>query len=123
VRALQLRQAPEAFGEAVAGVVMARTDNLRAVNRMVKALRAEDALEDSADALVELTKALARAVDADPCPDCGTASNAALWREYRQAVTALLEAGDRDHSDDDTAEFVLSISRPSSRTAVGDSEN
>lgn len=98
-------------------------ENLRAVNRMVRAMKADDQLTDEHAALVELSKALARAVDADPCPDCGAARNAALWREYRQAVTALREAGDHDRDDDDTAEFILSISRQASRAEVGDTED
>lgn len=96
---------------------MASTSNLRAVNRAIKAL----ALEDSHAALVELARSLARAVDADPCGDCKAAQDAALWREYRQAVMALAEAGDGG-DDDRAAAFLVSISTPRA-ASLGDSRD
>jgi hypothetical protein len=44
-------------------------------------------------------------VDADP-------ANAALWREYRAAVTAISEAGVDDGPDDDTKDWLLTIRTP-----------
>ena len=74
----------------------------------MKALSAR--LDEDDEALVALARGLAAAVDADP-------ANAALWREYRAAVTALSLAG-ADKVDDDTAEFLLSIRTP--RASLGD---
>jgi len=69
-------------------------------------------------ALVALTRSLARAVDADPCGKCGSAQDAGIWREYRQALKALSEAGAAG-GDDSAAEFLVSISTPR-RTSMGD---
>jgi len=57
---------------------------------------------------------LAAAVDAAP-------ENAALWREYRAAVTVLMEAGADGDADDDTKAFLLAIRTPV-RSKVGDTK-
>lgn len=95
---------------------------LRALNRTIKSLEADGRLTEDDEALKALAKALARAVDADPCDECGAARNAALWREYRAAVGALMEAGERDGNDDDTADFIVSIRRPNAGAPLGDPE-
>lgn len=60
-----------------------------------------------------LARGLAAAVDAAP-------ENAALWREYRAAVTTLTEVGADHDVDDDTQAFLLRIRTPM-RSKVGDS--
>lgn len=82
--------------------------NEQGLERTLKALSVR--LDEDDEALVALARGLAAAVDADP-------ANAALWREYRAAVTALSLAG-ADKVDDDTAEFLLSIRTP--RASLGD---
>jgi hypothetical protein len=81
--------------------------NSQGLERTLKALSVR--LDEDDEALVALARGLAAAVDADP-------ANAALWREYRAAVTALTLAG-ADKVDDDTAEFLLSIRTP--RASLG----
>jgi hypothetical protein len=76
------------------------------------ALRAARRLEETDEALVALAEGLAAAVDADP-------SNAALWREYRAAVTALSQCG-QGVADDDTTSFLVSIRTPRVPAALGD---
>ena len=56
-------------------------------------------------------QSVAAAVDAAP-------ENAALWREYRAAVTVLMEAGADGDADDDTKAFLLAIRTPV-RPAMG----
>lgn len=90
--------------------------NLRGLNRTVKAL----VLTDSDQALLALARSLAKAVDSDPCVKCGSIQTAALWKEYRTSVLALIEAGTPDDLDDDTAAFRLTIQTPV-RTKVGNS--
>lgn len=68
-------------------------------------------LEPVNEALIAIATGLADAVDADP-------KNAALWREFRAAVTELRKAGAGD-VDDDTTEFLVSIRTPVS-AKVGD---
>ena len=85
--------------------------NAQGLERTLKALG--DRLDEDDEALVALARGLAAAVDADP-------ANAALWREYRAAVTALSLAG-ADKVDDDTAEFLLSIRTP--RASLGNPQN
>jgi hypothetical protein len=82
------------------------------LERTLKALLTAGRMSDEAEALVALARGLAAAVDQDP-------GNAALWREYRAAVTAVGEIGAGDDVDDDTADFLLSIRTPV-RTSVGD---
>lgn len=64
------------------------------------------------EALVVMVKALARAVDAEP-------SNASLWREYRGAVAALMEAAVDDSDDEsaDTVGFLAAVRTPMGDTA------
>lgn len=61
-------------------------------------------LEPVDEALIAIATGLAEAVDADP-------KNAALWREFRAAVTELRKAGAGD-VDDDTSQFLVSIRTP-----------
>lgn len=89
--------------------------NLRGLNRTVKALE----LTEADQALLALARALAKAVDVDPCGDCGAIQTAALWKEYRATVLALLEAGTPDDADDETTAFRLTIQTPV-RAKVGD---
>lgn len=74
------------------------------------------ALEETAEghdipaALLELALGLADAVDNEP-------GNAAMWREYRAAVSAVMEVVNGSPDDDD-AEFRASVSLlPSVRNA------
>jgi hypothetical protein len=83
------------------------------LERTIKALKHR--LSDETEALVALARGLAAAVDADP-------GNAALWREYRAAVTALSEVGADSDIDDDTAAFLLALRSPV-RAKVGDPKN
>jgi hypothetical protein len=67
------------------------------------------------DALVALARSLAVAVDMSLEQDAG------LWREYRQALKALAEAGVSGGDDGGAAAFLVSISTPR-RAEMGDSE-
>jgi len=72
-----------------------------------------DRLSDADEALVVMVKGLARAVDEDP-------QNAALWREYRAAMSLLREAATPDDSDDgeeDRGSFLRSVQTPMGDTA------
>lgn len=86
--------------------------NLRAVNKTIKALGDDGTLSQVPDALVELCRSLARAVDAEP-------GNAALFREYRAALDDLRETASAA-PDDDAAEFLVSIQTPRGRTKMVD---
>ena len=86
--------------------------NIDGLERTIKAMAAR--LEEHDEALVALARGLAAAVDAAP-------ENAALWREYRAAVTALSERGADGDTDDDTQAFLLSIRTPV-RPAVGNAK-
>lgn len=77
--------------------------NATGLERTIRAMGSR--LDDTSEALVALARGLAGAVDADP-------GNAALWREYRAAVTALREVGSEGDIDDDTEAFLLSIRTP-----------
>ncbi len=88
--------------------------NLLALNRTIKALD----IHDEDQALVALARSLAKAIDVDPCGECGAVQTAALWKEYRTTVLALLEAGASDDLDDDTASFRLTIQTPVRATVV-----
>jgi hypothetical protein len=79
-------------------------DNVKAIAATVKALRAEGRLGDVDKALVAMAETSAAALDLDP-------GNAALLREYRQTLMALLTAGSGD-GDDDTRAFLLAVSSP-----------
>jgi hypothetical protein len=65
----------------------------------------DGALGPEDEALVELARGLAAAVEADP-------SIGALWKEYRAAVTQLREAASGAGGDDDTAEFYDAVRAP-----------
>lgn len=69
-----------------------------------RTLKAFD-LGPESEAVIALARGLAAAVDSDP-------ANAALWREYRAAVMAVMEAGATDDVDDDTARFLLTVRTP-----------
>lgn len=87
--------------------------NADGLERTIKALAGR--LEEDDEALVALARGLAAAVDAAP-------ENAALWREYRAAVTALSEAGADGDVDDDTQAFLLTLRTPV-RPKVGNAKN
>jgi hypothetical protein len=73
-----------------------------------------DALElgPEHEALCVMVRSLASAVDANP-------TDAALWREYRMAVSLLREAAEIDDGDgDDQQAFLAAV-----RTPVGDAKN
>lgn len=92
--------------------------NAEGLARTLEAMRADGKLEPGDDALVALAESLAEAVDADRCSDCtAPGQNATLWREYRAAIAALMEAGARGGSDDDAAEFFLAV-----QTKVGNAK-
>ena len=76
--------------------------NAAGLERTIKALSPR--LGEDDEALMALARGLAAAVDAAP-------DNAALWREYRAAVTTLTEAGAGD-VDDETKDFLLTIRTP-----------
>lgn len=86
--------------------------NVEGLERTLAAMTA--ALEPKDEALVALARGLAAAVDADP-------SSAALWREYRAAVTDLSEVGGGDDLDDDAAGFLLAVRTPV-RSTVGNAK-
>ena len=83
--------------------------NRTAVDATLDTLTSKGRLRSEDDALVQLVRSLAGAVDSDP-------QNASLWREYRGAVTDLLKLG-RDDSD----AFKDLVTRL--RTPVGDPTN
>lgn len=94
--------------------------NTAGLSKTLRHLRSVDKIHDEHAAQVALCKSLAAAVDADPCRDCGAGQNAALWREYRAAVTDLLrEVGAGDELDVDTQRFRIEIQAPR-RAPVGD---
>jgi len=87
--------------------------NSDGLERTIKAMAAR--LGETDEALVALARGLAVAVDAAP-------ENAALWREYRAAVTALSEVGSDGDIDDDTQAFLLALRTPL-RPKVGNGKN
>ncbi len=97
---------------------MALTSIADAIETTIAALG--ERLTDEHGALVALARSLAKAVDADPCADCGAATTAALWKEMRATITALSEVG-ADDLDDDTVAFRWSVQVPR-RAEVGDPE-
>jgi hypothetical protein len=82
--------------------------NERALKRALRVL----VLTDADVARKELALSLARAVDADPCLDCGAGRNAALWKEYRAALSDLHRVGTPDDADDDQKDWLVRISTP-----------
>lgn len=70
---------------------------------------------DVPDAVLTLALGLADAVDADP-------SNAAMWREYRAAVSAVMEVVNGS-DDDEAAAFRDSIATPIVLATVRDAKN
>ncbi len=97
-------------------ILMARRragSNAAGLERTIKAMAGR--LDDTNEALLALARGLAAAVDVDP-------DNAALWREYRAAVTALSEVGTDSDVDDDTQAFLLALRTPV-RTKVGDAKD
>lgn len=83
--------------------------NRIAVDTTLKSLEASGKVGGVNEALVQLVRSLADAVDRDP-------QNASLWREYRGAVGDLLKLGS-----DDTDAFADLVTRL--RTPVGDPAN
>lgn len=99
---------------------MARRPNLTGLNKTLRTLGKTGKIRDDHAAGIALARALAAAVDADPCGKCGAGQNAALWREYRAAVNDLLAAlGAGDELDDDTKRFLVTVQTPR-RAEVGD---
>jgi hypothetical protein len=86
--------------------------NLLAANRTIKKLELDGSLANVPDALVELCRSAARAVDSEP-------GNAALLREYRAALTDLRLTASAS-VDDDATDFLISIQTPRGRAAVVD---
>lgn len=113
MRAVQLRakrQIDDSVGsDSVEAVV---TTNVEGLKRTISALRVAGRLEDVDEATIALAEGLAVAVDAEP-------ANAALWREYRAAVSSVQQAGSGG-VDDDTTAFLVSIRTPAVRPTVGD---
>lgn len=98
--------------------------NLESLEKTIAVMEADGRLGDSDTALIGMARALAQALDdgAKCTCDCALARHtapAAIWREYRAAVTALREAGEASDGDDDTAAFRLTIQTPR-RAEVGD---
>lgn len=89
--------------------------NVEGLERTLRALKPR--LERKDAALVALARTLAQAVDADPCTDCGTGQNAALWKEYRAAVTALLAVGADPGDEEVDLAAVLTPLRTTGETA------
>lgn len=81
-----------------------------ALKETLESMRSEGRLSDEDGAVVAMAEGLAAALDDDP-------SNAALWREYRAALSAVKECG-LDGDDDDTHDFVISVQTPG-RAKVG----
>ena len=79
-------------------------------------------LKGSYSTSIGLLKSGVRAMAPCPfCGKCGAIQTAALWKEYRTTVLALIEAGTPDDVDDDTAAFRLTIQTPV-RAPVGHPE-
>lgn len=70
---------------------------------------------DVPPAVLELARGLAAAVDTAP-------ENAALWREYRAAVNAVMEVVNGSPDDDDAA-FLESVSAPIMLAEVRNKKN
>ncbi len=89
--------------------------NERAVNATLKDMKLAGVLAVVPKAVVELVRSMAAAVDAEP-------GNAALAREYRASLDDLREAAS-GATDDDTAEFRISIQTPRGRASLVDPED
>ena len=76
---------------------------LTALRKTVRALKAADRLKDVDSAHLAIVEGMAAAVEDDP-------TNAALWKEYRAAVSALVEVS----ADDDSAPVVALVGLPAS---------
>ena len=79
--------------------------NRKAVDQLVKALRDLGRLEDVDAPLVTAARSLADIVDGPDEPD------AALWRQYRQAVADLREVGADDGSSDAIGDLLAELRR------------
>lgn len=75
-----------------------------------------DRIQPEHEVLVATAQALAAAVDADP-------GNAALWREFRAAVSTLYQVTGDGGSGDEFASIFERIRVPGMRSKVGDSED
>lgn len=111
----------DAYGELVRRTLDAlglATRLTGALETAIAALADAGTIDDTDAAAVEVARCMAVAVTLDP-------TNAALWREYRAAVAALMEAG-ADGSDDSVETFRLSLTLPAAPrargTEVGDPE-
>lgn len=97
-----------------------RTTQLAALAKTVKALKAGGQLGDEHAALIAVAEGVARQIDdgsGKTTDSGGDVITAALWKEYRAAVVALVEVGAVDS--DGTADAVIALLRP----AMGDAAN
>ena len=79
--------------------------NAKATDRTIKTLLDAGRLAaDEHAAIIQQAKSLAMAVDVDP-------GNAALWREFRQALDTLRQAGADDGSAGDEIQLIISALR------------
>lgn len=85
----------------IRGIKLMAGANRRAVNATLKWLKEKMRAED--EALAQLARSLADAVDKEP-------GNAALWREYRGAISTLLELAKDDT--DSYADFIERLRAP-----------
>lgn len=77
-----------------------------ALRKTVRTLKKGGRLDETHAALLAIAEGMAAAIDAG---DADT-NTAALWKEYRAAVVALVEVGADDT--DSTAEAVIELLRP-----------
>lgn len=94
---------------------------LEAAQSLVDALKAQDRLTQTDEALVAIVLGLAGVLDHPGCPECGCpAQTAALWKELRAAVMDLAARGASDDPDDATKRAKAGVSMPPPmRSTVG----
>lgn len=81
----------------------------KAARRQLRAMKSAGLVDDDGDAaLIDLVLGLAKAIDEDPEP------KAALWKEYREALGVLRQAGEAigDEDEADVLELVQLPLRP-----------
>ncbi len=84
---------------------MGRPTNHGQLGRTLAALRAVGRLEQVDAAAVQALRSMAFALDADP-------SNAALWRQYREALRELTADDDHGTTDDALAGLFAEMGDP-----------
>lgn len=94
---------------------------LEAAQSLVDALKAQDRLTQTDEALVAIVLGLAAVLDHPGCPECGCpAQTAALWKELRAAVMDLAARGASDDPSDGDKEFRSKVGVPPPlRSTVG----